>query len=97
NKYPKATFSGKLIEDIPFDVHGTYAVRAKGMLEIHGISKERIIRGTITLSQSGAVLNTSFSIPLADHGIVIPKIVRQKISEHIDVKIDIDFVTGSKS
>ncbi|MEO6132859.1 MAG: YceI family protein, partial [Saprospiraceae bacterium] len=95
--YPKATFSGKLIEDIPFDEPGTYSVRAKGILDIHGVQKERIIRGTITINSGGAVLNTSFSVPVADHGITIPKIVRQKISEYIDVKINIEFAEGSKS
>src|SRR3989337_3969069 len=46
-KYPQATFTGKIIEDIPFNTPGTYSVRAKGELEIHGVRKERIIKGTI--------------------------------------------------
>ena len=97
NQYPQATFSGKLIEDIPFDVPGTYSVRAKGVLEIHGVPKERIIRGTVTIKPGAAILTTDFSVPLSDHGISIPKIVRQKIAEQIDVNVNIEFVTGSKS
>jgi len=95
--FPLATFTGKLIEDIPFDTPGTYSVRAKGELEIHGIRKERIIRGTITLMPGAAQLTTNFSVPLADHGIAIPKIVKQKIAEQIAVSINIEFVQGSKS
>ncbi|HZV69121.1 MAG TPA: YceI family protein [Saprospiraceae bacterium] len=97
NEHPQASFSGKLIEDIPFDTPGTYSVRAKGVLEIHGVSKERIIRGTITLKPGAAILTTDFFVPLADHGISIPKIVRQKIAEQINVNVSIEFVTGSKS
>ncbi|MEP6795396.1 MAG: YceI family protein [Saprospiraceae bacterium] len=97
NKYPQATFSGKFIEDIPFDTPGTYTVRAKGILDIHGVQKERIIRGTITLKPGEAILNTDFSVPLSDHGITIPKIVKQKISEQINVSINISFAMGSKS
>ncbi|MFZ1676780.1 MAG: YceI family protein [Saprospiraceae bacterium] len=96
-KYPEATFSGKFIENIPFDSPGTYSVRAKGVLEIHGVRLERIIRGTIVLKPGEVMMICDFSIPLSDHGITIPKIVSQKISEQIDVNLNIDFVIGSKS
>ena len=95
--FPMATFTGKLIENIPFDTPGTYSVRAKGDLEIHGIRKERIIRGTITIMPAMAQLTTNFTVPVADHGITIPKIVKQKIAEQIAVSITMEFVQGSKS
>ena len=96
-KYPQATFEGKFIEDIPFDTPGTYSVRAKGNLIIHGITKERIIRGTITVKKDGGHIETEFSIPVSDHGILIPKIVQQKISDNIHVKMEMDFTSGNKS
>lgn len=90
-KYPQATYQGKFIEDIPFDVPGTYSVRAKGILTIHGISKERIIRGSLTIKNQSAFLESTFLVPLTDHGITIPKIVMQKIAEEIDVIMEINF------
>lgn len=96
-KYPQATFSGKIIEDIPFDTPGTYSVRAKGNLEIHGIVKERIIRGLLTIRKASARIETNFIIPVSDHGISIPTIVKQKIAEQIAVDIDIEFVEAIKS
>jgi len=96
-KYPQATFEGKFIEDIPFDTPGTYSVRAKGNLIIHGITKERIIRGTITVKKEGGHIETEFSIPVSDHGILIPKIVQQKISDNIHVKMEMDFTSGNQS
>ena len=95
-KYPKATFKGKLIEDIPFAIPGTYSVRAKGNLEVHGVVKERIIRGTLTIRKDAARVQSSFFVPLADHGITIPKIVQQKIAEQIAVDIDIEFMAVAK-
>jgi len=89
--FPQGSFEGKIIEDIPFDKPGEYSVRAKGMLTIHGISKERIIRGTLHVSKNDLHLETRFTIPLTDHGITIPKIVMQKIAEEIDVTVDIRF------
>jgi hypothetical protein len=90
-KFPQATFQGKIIEDITFDIPGEYTVRAKGMLTIHGVAKERIIKGTLKISKNTIHLDTHFGVPLSDHGITIPKIVMQKIAEEIDVDIDIGF------
>jgi len=90
-KYPQATFTGKFIEDIPFDTPGTYSVRAKGDLSVHGASKERIIRGTLVVKKNGMHIESEFSIPVSDHGITIPKIVQQKISDDIQVKVNMDF------
>lgn len=88
-KFPTATFTGKIIEDISFDEPGVYPVRAKGQLNIHGIARERIIRGTITIGESSMLVQSSFQVPLADHGIRIPKLVSQKIAEEIKVVLDI--------
>ncbi len=96
-KFPQATFTGKLIEDIPFDLPGIYSVRAKGNLEIHGIVKERIIRGTLTIRKGSAHLQSTFLVPVSDHGITIPKIVQQKIAEVITVDIEMEFALDIKS
>jgi polyisoprenoid-binding protein YceI len=95
-QYPEATFIGKLIEEIPFDTPGTYPVRAKGMLTIHGIARERIIRGSLTVNGNGGSLQTTFTVPVSDHGIDIPRIVQQKIAEQIEVKVDVPFRKSGK-
>jgi polyisoprenoid-binding protein YceI len=95
-QYPQATFTGKLIEDIPFTTPGTYSVRAKGMLTIHGISKERIIRGSLVVNGNGGTLSTNFTVPVTDHGIDIPRIVQQKIAEQIEVQVDVPFRKSAK-
>jgi hypothetical protein len=95
--YPQATFKGKIIEDVDFHTPGTYSVRAKGELDIHGVKKERIIRGTLIVKDNSLHITTSFVVPVADHGIAIPKIVKQKIAEEIAVTIDMELVPGTKS
>ena len=49
DKYPNASFSGKIIEKIDFDSMGNYSIRAKGDLNIHGVKQERIIKCKFTL------------------------------------------------
>jgi hypothetical protein len=95
-KYPEASFAGKIIEKIPYDVPGTYPVRAKGNLTIHGITKERIIRGTLTVSKTGLHIKADFTILVDDHGITIPKIVQQKIADEVYVTVDLDFIADDK-
>ena len=86
-KYPEATFSGKIIEFIDLTKAGTYNVRAKGQLLIHGRTQERIIK--IELISDGLEIkaNAQFVVPLIDHQIEIPKIVNQKIAQEIKVNV----------
>lgn len=87
--YPKATFNGKIIEDIDFSTPGSHRVRAKGMLDVHGVSKERIIPGTLKITSSGISIRANFDVTLADHDIEIPSIVTQKIAEVVQVELDV--------
>jgi polyisoprenoid-binding protein YceI len=84
-KFPKARFSGKIIEQIDLTTDGTHDVRAKGDLEIHGQKQTRIIRSKITVKNGGVVIESTFLVPLADHGISIPSIVNQKIATEIEI------------
>ena len=90
--YPKATFSGKIIEKIDFDKDGSYTVRAKGKLNVHGVEQERIIKGQLDLNGRKLHISASFSVPLTDHNITVPKIVYQKIAQEILVTVDADLV-----
>jgi hypothetical protein len=83
--FPKAKFSGKIIEQIDFTSKGTYEVRAKGDFEVHGVKQTRIIKGRITTSNGTLKIESQFTIPLADHNIAVPTIVRQKIATEIEV------------
>jgi polyisoprenoid-binding protein YceI len=90
DKYPDATFSGKIIEPIDFSKPGKITIRAKGMLKIHGIEQERIIKSDITVTGSRIHIESFFTIQLADHGIRIPKVVHEKIASEIKVNVTAD-------
>jgi polyisoprenoid-binding protein YceI len=87
-KFPKASFSGKIIEKIDFQKNGTYHLRAKGKLSVHGVEQERIIKSQLEVNGNKVRVLASFTVPLADHNITIPKIVYQKIAEEIAVTVD---------
>lgn len=87
-KYPEATFSGRIIEAIEWQKNGVYEVRAKGRLNIHGVEQERIIRGTLEIQERRVRIRAQFSVLLADHNIAIPRAVFQKIAEEIQVIVE---------
>lgn len=92
-KYPKAKFSGKIIEQVDFTQDGEYDVRAKGDFEVHGQKQTRIIKGKITTKNGIIQINANFTVPLSDHNILVPTIVRQKIATEIVV----DFTSTMKA
>jgi polyisoprenoid-binding protein YceI len=87
-KYPKSSFSGKIIEKVDFTKDGEYVLRAKGKLVIHGVEQERIIRSVVTVKNGEVRIKSNFTVLLKDHNISIPRVVNQKIAEEIKVEID---------
>jgi hypothetical protein len=85
-RFPKARFSGKIIEPVDFSLAGTHHVRAKGELDIHGQKQTRIIKTKVTIENGNIHLETRFLVPLTDHNISIPAIVSQKIATGIEVE-----------
>jgi hypothetical protein len=97
DKYPEATFSGKIIEQVDLTSPGNYSVRAKGLLKIHGSSRERIIKANIVSNGHTLEITSSFFVPLADHKIEIPRIVNQKIAREIEVSLMATLVLEGRS
>ncbi len=85
--YPRGKFAGKIIEDVDFTADGTYEVRAKGDLDIHGVKQTRIIKARITTKGSTIKIQAHFTVPLSDHNIEVPSIVKQKIATEIEVDV----------
>ena len=91
HKYKVSVFKGKIINEIDFTKDGTYEVTAKGTLDIHGVTVEREIKGTLTIINGNITLTSEFDVALKDHKIKIPKVVIKNIAEVIKVSINIQF------
>ncbi len=87
SRYPTASFSGEIIEEVDWQAEQVYEVRAKGILKVHGVEQERIIKGTLTIAGDRIEIASEFTVLLSEHRISIPKIVAQKISKEINVVI----------
>ncbi|OQA06196.1 MAG: YceI-like domain protein [Bacteroidetes bacterium ADurb.Bin397] len=94
--YPVATFTGKIIESVSFSKNGIYEVRAKGVLNVHGVKQERIIKGKVEVTPTGIILNSEFKVILEDHEIKIPRIVHQKIAPEITITIQAELLPETR-
>lgn len=88
DRYPEATFTGKIIEDLDLRKDGEHDVRAKGKLNIHGMDQERIIKGHVSSKGGKITLHAEFMVSLADHNIKIPRVVYDKLAPDISVTVD---------
>ena len=87
DKFPKATFKGKIIEDVDLLKDGSIVVRAKGIFQIHGTEKEHILKVRLNRHYNLIEFQTNFDVLLDDHNIKVPKIVNQKIASVIAVQV----------
>jgi hypothetical protein len=94
DKYPNSTFKGKIIEEVDLSVPGTYKVRAKGKMYIHGVENDRIVRCDLIVSEKKIDVTAAFTVFLADHNISIPSILNQKIAEEIKVEISFSLTSA---
>ena len=92
NTYPKAKFSGTLDGFSEADLGSEKTYMVKGDLTIHGKTKK--VEVPVTLSKKGdaIVMSTTFSTSPEDFGIEIPSIVKEKISESINITGNFDLV-----
>ena len=89
DKFPVATFKGKLSRTFEMGRITNTTFEAQGELMIHGIAQERIILIDISDEKKGIKVQGKFDIALEDHDIDIPSLLFQKIAEIIAVDIEI--------
>lgn len=89
DKYPKATFKGK-IEN--FDLSKLTATAKdftiKGKLELHGKVKDIVITAKIKKTDAGVELDSHFFVNTDDFDIEIPSVVSKKLSKKVAVTLD---------
>ena len=91
-KYPYATFKGKIMDDLDFSKPGVYTVSANGTLNIHGVDQVRKLSGKLTISENSLILETVFQVMLVDYKIDVPKLVFKKIAETVDVNAKLNYI-----
>lgn len=88
DKYPKATFKGNIdtfsFKDIS-DEEKEYDL--KGVLTVHGKAKDIATKAKIKKIDNQLIVISEFNVSPQDFDIDIPRIVRKKIAESINLKL----------
>jgi len=88
--YPNrnATFKGKINEKIDYTKDGENKVTVTGKMEIHGVTRDVTLDGTLTKTGADLVLVSKFKIKVADYNIKVPSMYVKNIAEVVDVTIN---------
>jgi polyisoprenoid-binding protein YceI len=85
--FPEANFSGNFPEIIDLNQDGDYDITAIGELQIHGVTKARTIKGTVSVINGELKLKSQFIIVFQDHGIKIPTLFFNDYATQVEVTV----------
>ena len=87
-KYPKTIFKGKINETLDYTKDGENKVTVTGKLEMHGVTKDVTISGTLNKTGNQLKLNAKFKVKVADYNIKVPSMYVKNIAEEVEVTIN---------
>lgn len=92
DQFPKAVFKGSVVNmsTVTLSKDGNYPVSVKGMLTLHGETKEITAEGTLTVKDNAITAGKStFKIKLNEFKIEIPSLVKDKVSNDATINVDL--------
>lgn len=89
DSFPNASFAGSLVDPsvVNYKTPGTYSVKVKGNMTMHGVTKAIEVPGQIVVLATGVTLKSSFNILCSDYGIKIPTNNASSVSNSVAVTI----------
>lgn len=89
DKFPKAEFKGEIKDNdkIDYSKDGTYTVKVKGKLTMHGESEDVDAEAKIIILNGKISATADFSVKLSDYKISIPGLVADKISKTAKISV----------
>jgi len=89
DKFPKTEFKGVISNNdkVDYTKDGTYAVKVKGKLTIHGETKDVETDGKLTIQGGKVNATAEFSVLLSDYKVSIPGLVADKVSKTAKISV----------
>jgi polyisoprenoid-binding protein YceI len=93
NKFPKATFKGKItnLEQLDITKDGKYALDIDGNITIHGVTKPLKVKGQAVVTNGQIKASAVFPLAVKDFKIEIPRLVRNNIAEKVQVSVSFNY------
>ncbi|HLG36337.1 MAG TPA: YceI family protein [Bacteroidia bacterium] len=96
DKYPNATFRGKITEKGEVSKPGIHNITVTGKLTMHGVENEITVPGVVITAEDTIKIRSLFTIALKDYKIKVPKLVFQNIAETVTVKVNAAYTIYKK-
>jgi len=97
DKFPTATFKGKINEHVDVTKDGITTITATGDLTVHGVTKPRTVTGSFVVKSGVISMTSTFTVKCADHNITIPTIVFHNIAETIKMDVSATYSPYKKN
>ena len=92
-KYPNSNFVGEILNWDKSLLNGDmHNIICKGRITIHGVSKSIETQSTIQKINKKIIIISNFTLANSDFNIKIPKLVKDKISETVEVNLNIQLL-----
>jgi len=88
DKFPKAIFKGKI--DNVTNLSNSGKITFKGLLTIHGVTKETTVIADSVIKDDKILLTGNFMLKIADFDIEIPSLVKGKIAKELKISFDFE-------
>lgn len=92
NKYPKATFKGKVANFDKTKLSNAAKYTIQGTLNFHGVDHAVTSSATIYAKDGKIYMKGTFVAKTADYKVTIPKMVTKKVAENVNVEYDYTLV-----
>jgi polyisoprenoid-binding protein YceI len=93
NKFPKATFKGKItnLDQLNVTKNGKYVLEIAGDITIHGVTKPLKIKAEAVVADGQIKASAVFPLIVKDFNISIPRLVRNNIAEKVEVSVSFNY------
>ena len=87
-KFPKASFTGKIVSVVDWKSDKAVNAEIKGTLTMHGVSNEVSLKAVITPGKNKISASAELKVTPEAYHIAIPSAVRDKIAKEVTIKIE---------
>lgn len=93
DKYPKATFKGKItnISDLDLSKPGNYSLNITGDMTLHGVTKSITVTAEAVVGEGALRAKTVFPLTVKDFKIKVPRLVIDNIAEVVEVTVSFNY------
>jgi polyisoprenoid-binding protein YceI len=93
DKYPKATFKGKVmnLHDLDLTKDGKYILEVSGEITLHGVTRPLNVKAEATVENGNLATKAVFPLRVADFDIEVPRLVRDNIAKEMEVTVSFSY------